>query len=259
MKHSHLTVPDTHTVLFATAESAGYAYLADATDCPVVTSARELSALEAEHLVVVPASTNRDLTATTQAAQALKWLKARCPHRTVILSEPLSGDTYAIARMRHHIRALAGAADAVLFVAATINPFADAELLRRVRLAQQYSESVAVEVAFDDVAGAPSLPWPTPESALDKLAALGFDNVRQVRADLYGGPDCAQEPLFKSTSLRAAVLASAERARHLAAHGEDGIAAGLLADHGAGFAHSHGEEHSHSHTHSHAHSHHHHH
>jgi urease accessory protein len=43
---------------------------------------------------------------------------------------------------------------------------------------------------------------------------------------------------------------------HLAGdHGDDGIAAGLLADHGTGFAHSHGDGDGHTHSHSHGHSH----
>lgn len=267
MSHSHVHLPQTRTVLYATAESANHDYLERATCCPVVANARELSALDCEHIVLVPACTSRDLTAITQAAQALQWLKDRSPERTLILAEPLSGDTYAIARMRHHIRSLAHKADALLFIATTVDPFADAELLRRVRLARQFSEDVEVEVAFDDVAGAPSLAWPTPQAALSRLAKLGLENVATVRADLYCDPAGEQQALFKETALRAAVVASNDKALHRAAHGDDGIAAGLLADHGAGFAHSHGEDdhdhghahgHGHSHAHGHGHSHHHH-
>lgn len=269
MSHSHIHIPETCTVLYATAESPSHEYLAQATGCPVVANARELSALDEQHIVLVPACTARDLTAITQAAQALQWLKARDPERTLILAEPLSGDTYAIARMRHHIRALAEDADALLFVAATVDPFADAELVRRVRLARQFSEEVEVEVAFDDAAGSPSLPWPTPPAARERFAKLGLDKIATIRADLYCDPLGEQKVLFKATGLKAALLASKEKAVHRAAHGDDGIAAGLLADHGAGFAHSHGDEdhdhghghshgHSHSHAHGHGHSHHHH-
>lgn len=86
--------------------------------------------------------------------------------------------------MRHYIRSLAHKAGSLLFVAATVDPFADAELLRRVRLARQFSEDVEVEVAFDDIAGAPSLAWPTPPAALSRLAKLRLDEVAAVRVDL---------------------------------------------------------------------------
>lgn len=258
MSHHHVHVPETQTVLYATAESASHEYLERATGCPVVVNARELSALDHEHIILVPACTSRDLTAITQAAQALRWLKERNPDRTLVLAEPFSGDTYAIARMRHHIRTLAGDVDALLFVSATVDPFADAELLRRVRLARQFSEDVEVEVAFDNVASAPSLAWPTPPTAIERLNKLGLETIQTVRADLFEDPTGEQLPLFKETALKAAVVASEEKARHRAAHGDDGIAAGLLADHGAGFAHSHGDE-DHDHDHGHGHHHHHHH
>lgn len=250
--HVHIHVPETQTVLYATAESANHEYLARATGYPVVADAREFSVLEYEHVVLVPACTSRDLTAITQAAQAMRWLKERAADRALILAEPLSGDTYAIARMRHHIRSLAGLTDALLFISATVDPFADAELLRRVRLARQFSESVEVDVAFDDVAAAPSEPWPTPQSAMRRLNMLGLESITSIRADLYEDPTGKQRSLFKETALRAAVVASVDKARHRAAHGDDGIAAGLLADHGAGFAHSHGDEdHDHGHRHYH--------
>ena len=257
MSHSHFEIPGTQTVLYATAESASHSYLAHATGFPVVSNARELASLTAEHLVVVPASTSRDLTATTQAAQALQWMKKRESGRTLLLAEPLSGDTYAIAQMRHHLRKLAGEAGAVIFVSATVDPFADAELFRRVRLARQFSEDLEVEIAFDEVAAAPNIAWPKPGEAEERLIKLGFRHIRKVRADLYSDPEGRQVELFKETALRAAVVASAEKARHRAAHGEDGIEAGLLADHGAGFAHSHGDEEGEGHSRAHPHGHHH--
>lgn len=257
MSHSHFQIPATQTLLYATAESGNHAYLAHATGSPVVANARELAAVDAQHLVIVPASTSRDLTATTQAAQALQWMKKHDPDRTLLLAEPLSGDTYAIAQMRHHLRKLAGEADAVIFISATVDPFADAELFRRVRLARQFSEDLEVEIAFDDVAAAPNSAWPMLGDAEERLRKLGCRHIRKVRADLYSDPEGQQVGLFKETALRAAVVASVEKARHRAAHGEDGIEAGLLADHGAGFAHSHGDEEGEGHSHAHPHGHHH--
>lgn len=248
---SHLEIPNTQTVLYATAESANHAYLQEETGFPVVASARALSELDFPHMVVVPACTGRDLTAITQAAQALQWLQQRDAQRTLILGEALSGATYAIARMRHHIRRLAGSTDAVMFISATVDPFADAELFRRVRLAQQFSENVDVSVAFDNPAAAPSIAWPQPEELTERLHTLGHKSIQRVRADLYYDPSQEQLPLFKNRGLTEAIVASDNNARHRAQHGHNGIAEGLLADHGAGFAHSHGDEHGHSHPHPH--------
>lgn len=80
--HKHAHVPETQTVLYATAESANHEYLSRATGYPVVADARELSALEHEHITLVPACTSRDLSAITQAAQTMRWLKERDAHRS---------------------------------------------------------------------------------------------------------------------------------------------------------------------------------
>ncbi|HAJ52717.1 MAG TPA: hypothetical protein DCM55_10170, partial [Corynebacterium variabile] len=148
--------------------------------------------------------------------------------------------------------------DAVLILAKTVDPFADAELLRRVRLARQFSEDLEVEVAFEGS-------WPTLEKARERLRLLGAHDVVEFRADLALGEDREDagtaEPLFRASALATAVERAAHTAVHLARdHHDDGIAVGLLADHAAGFAHSNGDEdHSPSHPRSHGHSHSHHH
>ncbi|MCX2162647.1 hypothetical protein [Corynebacterium auriscanis] len=186
-------------------------------------------------------------------------MKRHNPSRTLLLAEPISGDTYAIAQMRHHIRKLSEDADALIFVSATVDPFADAELFRRVRLAQQYSEKIEVGVAFDEVAPVSNPAWPTVKAVQQRLERLNCVSIRRVRADLYHDPKGQDIDLFKPTALRAAVTTAVEKARHRAEHGDDGISAGLMADHGAGFAHSHGsgdgEGHSHGHGHNQAHAH----
>lgn len=243
------------TVLYAGAEAPSPAVLQDATGVPVVTGPREL-ARHAEQaktqdaaLVVVPAGTGRALTSVTQAAQALAW--ERRSGTTVVLGPSLIDGTRAIAEMRRHLRASAKDHDAVLFTANTVDPFADAELLRRVRLAQQFSEDLLVEVAFEGS-------WPSVDTARERLRLLGATRVAQVRADL--GQDDSATPLFRSSSLATAASRASHTALHqLVDHHDDGVAAGLLADHATGFAHSHGDEDGHSHGHSHSHGHHHHH
>ncbi|MGN0095450.1 MAG: hypothetical protein ACI38U_05255 [Corynebacterium sp.] len=242
------------TVLYAGPEAPTPSALQDATGVPVVTGPRGLSrhAEEARTqdvpLVVIPAGTGRALTSVTQAAQALQW--ARRSGTQVVLGPSLIDATRAVAEMRRHLRAAAVSHDGVLFRANTVDPFADAELLRRVRLAQQFSENLLVEVTFEGS-------WPSPDTARERLRLLGATGVAEIRADL--GADHGA-PLFRPSSLATAVQRASHTALHLLRdHHDDGIAAGLLADHATGFAHSHGDEdgHTHSHPHSHSHSHHH--
>ena len=158
----------------------------------------------------------------------------------VVLGPSLIDATRAIAEMRRHLRAAATSHDGVLFRADTVDPFADAELLRRVRLAQQYSEDLLVEVAFDGS-------WPSPGTARERLRLLGGTGVAEIRADL--GAD-GGIPLFRRSSLATAARRASHTALHLLRdHHDDGIADGLLADHATGFAHSHGPSNGHSHHH----------
>ena len=228
-------------------------------ELPIATTGRELedvlratNSTTATTITVVPMSTGRDLTSITQAAQALRWFRDQNPGSSVCIAAPVVNDTYTIAQYRKHIRALAPQVDGVIFLSQAVDPFADAELVRRLRLAQHYSEQVSVEVAFDGT-------WPTLDTTRDRLARLDCDSVAVVRAD-FGVAGGDQQALFSPGALRTAVRLAAETAEHMLHHGDDGIAAALLADHEQGFAHSHGDEdHSHSHGHSHhQHSHHHH-
>ena len=252
------------TVLYAGAEAPDPEELAAATGVPVVTSARQLSAVVSRHaaavadgadplVTVVPAGTGRDLTSVTQAAQALRWLVSH--GQRACLAGSLANATYTVARLRHHLRQRPAGTDAVVFLARSVDPFADAELVRRVRLARQYSDDLEVELAFEGDGA-----WPVLDDVLARLRTLGATSPVVVRADL--GLTGEGEPLFRPRALQTAVATVAAEARHLAGHGDDGIDAGLLADHDQGFAHSHGDEdevgghtHPHSHGHSHAHSH----
>jgi hypothetical protein len=255
------------TVLYAGAEVPDPPALAAATGVPVVTGPRDLAPyLEQARsqdatLVAVPAGTGRDLTSVTQAAQALQW--AQRSGTRVVLGPSLVDATRAIAELRRHLRRAAADHDGVLFLARTVDPFADAELVRRIRLARQFSEDLEVEVAFEGS-------WPAPGAARERLRRLGARQVAEIRADRAPGEDAGTvEPLFRDAALATAVQRAVHTAVHLAGdHGDDGIAAGLLADHGTGFAHSHGDgdghthshspghSHSHSHGHSHTHTHH---
>lgn len=243
-----------HTIiLYAGPEVPEPQKLSALLELPIATTGRELEDVlratsPATAVTVVPMSTGRDLTSITQAAQALRWFRDQNPGSSVCIAGPVVNDTYTIAQYRKHIRSLASQVDGVIFLSQAVDPFADAELVRRLRLAQHNSEQVSVEVAFDGT-------WPTLDTTRNRLARLDCDSVAVVRAD-FGVAGGDQQALFSPGALSTAVRLAAETAEHMLHHGDDGIAAALLADHEQGFAHSHGDEdHSHSHEHGHAHGH----
>ncbi|MBF4552755.1 hypothetical protein [Corynebacterium suicordis] len=246
-------------IVYATAEAPQRRKLAELCGYKVVSGARETAELiessEAEQIVFVPASTGRDLTAVTQLAQTLTWLKSKKVVPELVLSAPMFNDTYTIAYLRKQIRQAADRGnDAILFVAQAVDPFANAELFRRVRLAEQYSEKIQVSLCFDATLPTKADVFPTAETALGRLKKLGAESIALVRADLGLWVDDVQKfDLCGSRGMRTAIQLSAHNAQHAASHGDDGLAAGLLADHAAGFAHSHGDEDEHSHSHGHTH------
>ena len=252
---------DTQVIVFATAEAPQRKQLAEQGGFPVASSTRELTELieatQSAQVVVVPASTGRDLTAITQVAQALTWLKSSGSAPQLLLAAPIFNDTYTIAYLRKRIRAASQrGSDAIAFVAQAVDPFADAELFRRVRLAEQYSEIIQVALCFDAELPTKADVFPTVEQSMLRLEKLGATRVELARADLGMWEDGVQRfDLCGARALHTAIHLSAHNAQHAAEHGDDGLAAGLLADHGAGFAHSHGDDDGHAHPHSHSHSH----
>lgn len=201
---------------------------------PVVVRPRELSyqvdlaTKDHKSLIVVPAGTGRDLRSVTQAAQTLQWAQ-RFGH-SVVLAPSLFDASLTISELHRHLRTAAKKHDSVLFVAQTVDPFADAELIRRIRLARQFSEQVLVETAFEGS-------WPELEQVKEQLRLLGAENPAIIRADL--GVVSGAVHLFGKAALMAAVEEAAQLAVHtLREHGDNGIAVGLLADRAQGFAHA---------------------
>lgn len=105
-----------------------------------------------------------------------------------------------------------------------MDPFADAELLHRVRLARQFFGDLEVDVAFEGS-------WPTPEKARERLRLLVARDVVEIRADLAPGEGAGTaEPLFRTSFLATAVERAAHTAVHPARdHHDDGITTGYLA------------------------------
>ena len=200
---------------------------------------------------VVPMTLGRDRTLVAESARALAWLEGRGGRGRTVLSEPFATQEHLVGWLR---AAAASAAEvpgtAVLVTAPAADPFADAELFRVARLVRQYGHHRWVEVAF--TGGDPDVP-----QGVDRCHRLGAQRVLRVSAGLGSAPALPDAldlvdrgPLLSTAAVEAVLATRCAEALHRLAHGDDGIAAGLDAEHGHGFAHSHGPgEHGHGHAH----------
>ncbi|MEU3562612.1 cobalamin biosynthesis protein CbiX [Kitasatospora sp. NPDC006786] len=196
---------------------------------------------------VVPMTLGRDPGLVADTARALRWLAAGEGRGRLALTAPFAAADHLIG----WLRAAAGAAPdgAVLVTAPAAGPFEDAELFRIARLARQYGRHRWVEVALDGGD-------PDPAEGAERCRLLGAREVTAVpasfgpalRTPLPGVRDGG--PLLRPSAVAGVVAARTAAALHLLGHGEDGILAGLDAEHGHGYAHSHGpDEQSHHHHH----------
>ncbi|MBD0673760.1 hypothetical protein [Streptomyces sp. CBMA156] len=196
---------------------------------------------------VVPMTLGRDPALIADTARALRWLAAGEGHGRLTLTAPFGTAGHLIG----WLRAAAGTApeDAVLVTAPAAGPFEDAELYRIARLARQYGRHRWVEVAFEGGD-------PDPAEGAERCRLLGAREVTAVpasfgpalRTALPGVRDGG--PLLRPSAVAGVVAARTAAALHLLGHGEDGILAGLDAEHGHGYAHSHGHAHGDGHVHS---------
>ncbi|MET8540365.1 cobalamin biosynthesis protein CbiX [Kitasatospora sp. NPDC004799] len=186
---------------------------------------------------VVPMTLGRDPRLVADTARALRWLAAGEARGRLALTAPFGAADHLIG----WLRAAAGTAPdgAVLVTAPAAGPFEDAELFRIARLARQYGRHRWVEVAFDGGD-------PDPAEGAERCRLLGAREVTAVPASfgpalrtvLPGVRDGG--PLLRPSAVAGVVAARTAAALHLLGHGEDGIRAGLDAEHGHGHAHSHG-------------------
>ncbi|MFD8706902.1 sirohydrochlorin chelatase [Kitasatospora sp. NPDC059648] len=210
---------------------------------------------------VVPMTLGRDPKLVADTARALRWLAAGEGCGRLALTAPFGAAGHLVGWLRA-AAASAGSGDAVLVTAPAAGPFEDAELFRIARLVRQYGRHRTVEVAF---AGGD----PGPAEGVERCRLLGADRITAVPASF--GPALPEGlrdggvrdggPLLRPSAIAGVVAARTAAALHLLGHGEDGIAAGLDAEHGHGYVHSHGpaedhhdHHHSHSSTHPHPHS-----
>ncbi|MFD5461617.1 sirohydrochlorin chelatase [Kitasatospora sp. NPDC127059] len=201
---------------------------------------------------VVPMTLGRDPKLIADTARTLRWLAAGQGRGRLALTAPFGAAEHLIGWLRAAAASAAGE-DAVLVTAPAAGPFEDAELFRIARLVRQYGRHRWVEVAF---AGGD----PDPAGGVERCRLLGAARVTAVPASFGPAlpPGAAGEgvrdggPLLRPSAVSGVVAARTAAALHLLGHGEDGILAGLDAEHGHGYAHSHGPgaaHHGHSHRH----------
>jgi hypothetical protein len=210
------------------------------------------SLLAGETVVVVPMTFGRDPTMVADTARTLRWIASGhhghgrpAPVAALALAAPFGVVDHLTARLR----AVAGGVRsvdpqaAVVVAARTGDPFADAELHRIAHLVRVHGAGVEVAVATvdRDADVAPTL---------DRLRRLGIERSVVVPAGFAPGLDVdAALPAFAGMAQAGPLMSDAAVARivtervgaalHDLGHGRDGIAAGLAADHGHGYAHSH--------------------
>ncbi|MEU4296193.1 sirohydrochlorin chelatase [Kitasatospora aureofaciens] len=229
---------------------------------PLAEAVRSALAAGDGPVCVVPMTLGRDPKLVADTARALRWLADDEGRGRLALTAPFGAAEHLIGWLRA-AAASAGGGDAVLVTAPAAGPFEDAELFRIARLVRQYGRHRLVEVAF---AGGD----PGSAEGAERCRLLGADRVTAVPASF--GPALPADlrdsdvrdggPLLRPSAIAGVVAARTAAALHLLGHGEDGILAGLDAEHGHGYAHSHGpggghhsDGHGHGHGHKHSHSH----
>ncbi|MEV7599267.1 cobalamin biosynthesis protein CbiX [Kitasatospora sp. NPDC089797] len=224
---------------------------------PLAEAVRSALAAGDAPVCVVPMTLGRDPKLVADTARALRWLADGEGRGRIALTAPFGAAEHLIGWLRA-AAATAGSGDAVLVTAPAAGPFEDAELFRIARLVRQYGRHRWVEVAL--TGGDPD-----PAEGIERCRLLGADRVTAVPAS-FGpalpagtdrpGPARDGGPLLRPSAITGVVAARTAAALHLLGHGEDGILAGLDAEHGHGYAHSHGPgeaDHGHGHGHGHAH------
>lgn len=238
--HHHAVRPETAVVLAVGGEAAGLPDLGMATSPPgralhaAVDAAVEAHASRGEDLVVVvvPLTFGLQPSLVADTARTLRDVRARRGAGSVCLAAPFGDASHHIAYLRAAMRRRPDA-EAALVVGPSLDPFADAELFRRARLARQYGSPALVEVAFDGGAE----PDPDLTAGLDRCSRLGAPSPLVVPSGF--GPSPSGDLLLGAAAVRSVIEGRVSEARHALAHGDDGVDGGVDAEDGHGYAHSH--------------------
>lgn len=265
--HHHRPVPSHGAIVLAVAGEAG-GRAPDGLGVPAARPGRALAdavraaADDDTLVVVVPCGFGLQPSLVADSARTLRDVRGTLGGGSDgAASGPAVALAGAFGDASHHVAYLRAAmrrhpsARAALVVGPAIDPFADAELFRRARLARQYGAPELVEVAFDGGTD----PDPDLAAGLERCARLGAPEPVLVPAGfapvpaggVAGGRPGAGSPLLGPAALRGVLVARVEAARHAFAHGDDGIDPGVDAEDGHGYAHSHVAEDGTVYTHSH--------
>ncbi|MCX4744966.1 cobalamin biosynthesis protein CbiX [Kitasatospora sp. NBC_01287] len=200
---------------------------------------------------VVPMTLGRDPRLVADTARTLRWLADQDRPGRIALCDPFGDAAHLIGWLRAaagRTRATEPDETAVLVSAPAAGPFEDAELFRIARLVRQYRTHRWVEVAFEG--GDPGI-----AEGVERCRRLGARQVVVLPAAFGPAPTApgAEDggPLLSARAVAGVLRARTAIALDRLRHGEDGIAAGLGAEHGHGFPHSHGHGPGHGHSHSH--------
>ena len=219
-------------------------------------------------VVVLPMTFGRNPTLIADAAKTLKWLEAGADASgaPLVLADPFGTGDHLTAWLRaaatnvHHRAPEAG----MLIMADAANPFDDAELYRISHLVRTHGAGIQVETATVE----------SPADVVDagrRLRLLGSTEMVVVpagfrqTATVHGDPVPFGDgtlagarfygPLLGGQAVLRVIRERIRDALHNLRHGDNGIDAGLQADHGHGYAHSHAFETANGHSHSHGHTH----
>lgn len=218
-------------------------------------------------VAVLPMTFGRNPTMVADTAKSLKWLDAGPGAQRVALCEDFGTPDHLVAWLRRAATETARRrpGTALVIAARSANPFDDAELHRTAHLVRAHGAGGEVEVAC--LGGEPEAGL---REAVRRVRLLGSEETvvvpagfaRTLAAPFGQGAFRQVEfygPLMSDQAIRQVIAQRRAAAEHRLGHGESGIDAGLLADHGHGYAHSHsfeeGQGHSHQHGHSHPHKH----
>lgn len=210
---------------------------------------RELLRTHAGWVCVVPMTVGRDAGLIADTARTLLALSSQDRAR-VVLSEPFGTAQHLIGWLRAAAKLVPN--DAALLVTAPAgDAYDDAELFRVARLVWQYGPHRVVEPAL--IGGDPD-----PAAGLERCALLGAPRVVTLSASFVPARLPGAAPLLSVPAIAGVLAARVSDAIRRAAHGDDGLTAGLIAADHHGTAHSHADgsthEHPHPDAHDHAHS-----
>jgi len=179
-----------------------------------------------------------------ETAKTLRWLTSEDGRGRVALCSTLGTPAHLVAWLRHAatLTARRSPHTTLILAAHAANPFDDAELYRLAHLVRVHGAVGAVEVAC--VQDARDV-----DAAVERARVLGADDVVVVPAGFERGLPAEVRarvsffgPLVSDQALVRVVRDRVADVVHELRHGDDGIDAGLLADHGHGYAHSHAFE-----------------